>query len=314
MRNPLFLTKTDRKAVIALSIVAIISIGGLILFGSEDTPYTDNKTSPPPTPSRYPYQKSNNPQTPATIRENAPNMAHPPMHIFDPNTIDSASLVKMGISPRRVHTFIRYRNAGAVFRKPLDITRCYSLSDDDIDRLLPYIKIDPQYSRQTSYKRERYPIPTNTNHDQEASNTYSHQQYTENNKFTTLTKVNVNTADTTLLMRIPGIGQVISSMILTLRERLGGFISVNQLQSIKYMTPDLLEWFYVEDNPPVRTININTASFKTLVTHPYINKSQANAILTYVRLYGTIPDIATLSSTNIFTPEELKAISPYLEY
>ena len=132
------------------------------------------------------------------------------------------------------------------------------------------------------------------------------------NKFRSLTKVDVNTADTALLRRVPGVGKKISEAIVEYRERLGGFHSVEQLMEIKMVSPELLEWFEV--SAEVRKIPVNRASFQALNSHPYISYEQTKALLQYIRLYGKVKDEQALVETGIFTKEEVERLKPYLAF
>ena len=133
------------------------------------------------------------------------------------------------------------------------------------------------------------------------------------NKFHALTQGDVNTADTALLRRIPGIGEKISDAIVRYRQRLGGFHSVNQLLEIKIVSPELLEWFTVSP-AAVQKIHLNKASSQALNSHPYISYEQTEALLQYIRLYGEVKDEEMLLSTGIFTKEDLERLRPYITY
>ena len=136
----------------------------------------------------------------------------------------------------------------------------------------------------------------------------------KSNKFHTLTKVDVNTADTAMLRRIPGVGAKISEAIVEYRERLGGFHSVEQLREIKMVSPELLEWMEVSSSSNIQKINLNKSSFQALNSHPYISYDQTKALLQYIRLYGKVKDEQALLETGIFTQEEVERLKPYLDY
>lgn len=133
-------------------------------------------------------------------------------------------------------------------------------------------------------------------------------------KFQTLTLVDVNTADSTLLCRIPGIGAKTASRIIRLRERLGGFYDVSQLMGVYNFNPELLNWFKVGNTAAIRTLNINTATFREINAHPYISYEQTCALMNHRRMYGTINDTSALQSTGIFSSEELERLKPYLGF
>ena len=126
--------------------------------------------------------------------------------------------------------------------------------------------------------------------------------------------VDVNEADTTLLRRIPGVGEKISEAIVRYRQQLGGYYSVEQLLEISIVSPELLEWFTISSPTAVQKMNLNQASFQALNNHPYISYEQTKSLLQYIRLYGEVKDEATLLSIGIFTKEELERLRPYIAY
>lgn len=133
-------------------------------------------------------------------------------------------------------------------------------------------------------------------------------------KFQTLTLVDVNTADSTLLCRIPGIGAKTASRIIKLRERLGGFYDVNQLMGVYNFNPELLNWFRIGDTSAIRTLNINTATFREINAHPYISYEQTRTLLNHRQMYGPFGDMSALQSSGIFKPEELERLKPYIGF
>ncbi len=239
------------------------------------------------------------------------------MHRFDPNEVDSVELLSLGLRPKQIRTFLNYRRKGAVFRVPEDIMRVYSLTDADIDRMLPYVSIGQKYTKSSYNKRSKYPIPQRDGYKsdygrRDAGDAQSARQYVSN-KFTTHTFVDPNTADTALLRKIPGVGPVIAGMIIDRREKLGGYVSEAQLLEVERVTPDIVEWLKIE-RKEVKKINLSTATFKQINAHPYISYEQTQKIARYVRLYGKIKDASALAATGIFTDAELERVLPYLEF
>ena len=227
------------------------------------------------------------------------------LQTLDPNTVDSLTLVGLGIKAWKVKNFLHYRAAGKVFRSAEDMGKTYGWTEEDVERVAPYVQVVKGYQRvdrpryvQKETRMERKDVP----HDNEPK------------KFQSLTKVDANEADTALLRRIPGIGEKISEAIVRYRTRLGGFYAVEQLTEIKIVSPELLEWFTISPSPSVQQINLNQASFQQLNSHPYISYEQTKALLQYIRLYGKVENEETLISTGIFTTEELERLRPYITY
>lgn len=310
MKNPFYFTPGDRRALLILFALVIVCLSGIILFGSEEE--EPEEPSAPDTLALAASGQTAPPSATAPLSATLTPSDTVLPSVFDPNTVDSSTLAALGIAPRKIHTFINYRKAGAVFRRPIDISRCYSFSDADIDLLLPRISISPLYASHA--EREKYPLPSSSTTGTKSSPLRSSDTLRRSDKFSTFTKVDINTADTALLMQVPGVGETIAGMIIGLRNKFGGFTSLSQLSSIRYLTPETLRWFEVSATPSLRRININSASFKTLVTHPYIDREQANSILRYIRLYGPITSSETLLSTSIFTPAQIEQLLPYLDF
>lgn len=295
--------KQDRRVIIFLATIAVFCVGVLLLLNNRPT-----QTLPQPSPRGG----SGNYAPPLGGEGGGSGGAA--LHVFDPNTIDSASLVSFGLPAWKVKNFIHYRRAGKVFRTPDDLLDTYGWEPADLDYLMPYIRIGSQYQRST---RRNYPhadydaIPHRPAFsDVDSTN---HQHYPHVDKFRTLTLVDVNTADTTLLQRIPGIGSYYSRSIVRLREKLGGLHSLEQLFEIRDFPEGALEWLEIK-NPQLRKLNVNTADFKTLASHPYIGYDRTKLIQRRVRLYGPFQNEQELIDANIFTEEDLEPLRPYLTF
>ncbi len=300
-----YFSKSDRRAFILLAILAIGIVVVLCLLPQNEH-------------DKHPTQPvSDSTQHDATSHAASLNLQQPAEH-FDPNTVDSITLVKLGLTRYQVRAFLNYRASGFVFEQPLDITHLNSLSDDDIDRLLPLISIADKYRN----RRVKYPIgkrnSTSYSHNNSAAS-YTRKTHTDSirslypTKFINPTKVDPNTADTTLLMKIPGIGRNIARWIVDRRQRLGGFHHVEQLLEVDYVSDDMLEWFEISDTA-ITHININKAPFVQLSKFPYIGYDKARAISNRIRLYGPFADINALQASGIFDADEIDCLKPYIEY
>lgn len=300
-REYFYFRKSDQRVIVALAVVAIFCIGILVgkQLGHTDTTATADTDRQSATPVSSAQSET---------------LASPVYSAFDPNTVTKEQLVGMGISEKKAQTFINYRNAGKRFYSPDDLLDTYGWTADDIEPLLPYIRIarrhdtaappDNRYrpASRTPYRRDTF-----------ATDTTHVNRYTSN-KFRTLTLVDPNTADTTLLQRIPGIGSYYSRQIVRLRERLGGITRLEQLFEINHFPEEALEWFEIAQTPDIRKINLNRADFKQLAAHPYIGYEHTKALQNYIRLYGPIASADQLAATRIFTPEELEQLLPYIEF
>lgn len=293
-RDFLYYSNSDRRSIVIIALIAVVVVGVLIVGAPKSGGVAAVEAETDSTEQTQPVA----------------------LHEFDPNTVDSLSLIGFGLTPKQVQTFLRYRRAGAVFRTPESIAKVYGLTAEDVSRLQPYVRIAPEYAERSKpvyYERETVRQKSASNGSARGNGAEQKLNYPE--KFDRLTKVDPNTADTALLQRIPGVGTWISRNIVEQRKRLGGFHAVEQLLEVKYFSPELLEWFEVDTlTAKIEKISINTASFQRLNSHPYIAYEQARDLLRYIRLYGRIADIDALRRTGIFTEDELARLQPYLRF
>ncbi len=306
LRGYLYFSKSDRRSIVVLAMLAVVCVSTLLIMKSNGQ---DGNT----VEESMPVAQSDSTQQPKDIIL---------MTEFDPNTVDSATLAGFGLTSSQVRTFLRYRKAGAVFRTPESLARVYGLTDSDLERITPYARIGEKYKerrRQTYEEQTNQPKRTdrqpsaNASNKQDTATTHpAWRQYPE--KFKQLTVIDPNTADTTTLQRIPGIGRWISKGIVEQRNRLGGFHSVEQLMEVKHFPEEALEWFAIDrSSVSVKKININEASFRELNSHPYISYEQTKDLLNFIRLYGKFTDMQSLLRTGIFTEEEMNRLQPYIE-
>lgn len=291
-RDFFYFTKGDRRAIVALGCIAVFAIGVLMLV---------ERRRPSPQPSPY-MERVTSVKSEQDGLPSDGNVFFP--HHFDPNTVDSLTLIGFGLKDWKVRNFLHYRAAGKVFRSAEEMGKTYGWTEEDVERVREYVRVGKEYEKKDVKKWETK---------EKMEEREDRQTYTFN-KFRTLTKVNMNTADTALLRRVPGIGGKISEAIVAYRKKLGGFYSVEQLRELKIVSPELLEWFEVSSSPDIQRLNINKASFQALNSHPYISYEQTKALLQYIRLYGKVKDEQALLETGLFTKEEVERLKPYLAF
>ena len=92
----------------------------------------------------------------------------------------------------------------------------------------------------------------------------------------------LNTADTTELMTVPGIGPYFARKIVQYGQRLGGYVNVDQLDEIEDFPTEAKRFLVVEGATPQK-LNVNKLTLNELKRHPYINFYQAKDITDYRR-------------------------------
>ena len=123
----------------------------------------------------------------------------------------------------------------------------------------------------------------------------------------------LNTADTTALKTVPGIGSYFARKVVQYGQRLGGFVSVDQLDEIENFPLDAKDYLVIENAQPQK-LNVNQLSLNELKKHPYINFYQAKAITDYRRLHGPIKSLQDLRLSKDFPQEAIDRLLPYVAY
>ncbi|MCF2581137.1 ComEA family DNA-binding protein [Bacteroides caecigallinarum] len=180
----------------------------------------------------------------------------------------------------------------------------------EYERKYAYRKSDKK-ERTASTKEMKRSADTSTYAVKEEKRTV--YRFPKQEKFQQGIVVDVNTADTLVLKKIPGIGSVISRNIVNYRNRLGGFYDVSQLLEVKYVDTTLLLWFQVKSDV-YRKISINKADIDELRSHPYMDFYKARAVVDYRRKRGKITGMSQLSMLKEFSDEDMIRLSHYFSF
>lgn len=210
--------------------------------------------------------------------------------VIDPNTAGDEELSALGLKPGQIKNIRNYQRHGGRFRRPEDLLRMYTISDDEYARMKQYISI------QQERERSHAPLPR---------------------KMKPPVYLDLNHADSAALTTVRGLGPVLSQRIVKYRERLGGFYAVGQLREVFGI--DSVRFAEIRsslftDSVTLRFIDINRASFEDLRSHPYIRYNLANAIVKYRVQHGFFRNEDDLRHISILPEEILRKIAPYLKF
>lgn len=300
-----YVRRSDRRVIFFLLAVFIIVSLALLVFHGKETLYTasgnDDSAAVGWRDYRHGYYDYRRGKGNKYYAVRGRTVSRFP---FDPNTADSTELLALGLEPWQVRNIYKYRAKGGVFRKKEDFGRVYGLTNRQYRDLAPLIRIGSDYQPYTSRGYQNVPYG-------EAPDSVPGRRFPA--KLRQGERIDLNDADTVLLLKVPGIGSYFARQIVRTRKMLGGFYSVRQLLEIQDMPEEALPYFEV--NPAkVHRLNVNKLSLVELRRHPYINYYQAKAIVDYRRLYGEIHDMGQLKLMKYFTPDDFERLRHYIEY
>ena len=127
--------------------------------------------------------------------------------------------------------------------------------------------------------------------------------------------VELNSADTLDLQRIRGIGPGFARRIVGYRKKLGGYTDRSQLLEVYGMNPERyaqIRDFVAVNLDSVKKIDINNASFKTLIGHPYFPFDLTKEIIIYRKKAKCFGSKEELMKVKGVTDSVFLKVSPYI--
>lgn len=235
--------------------------------------------------------------------------------LLDLNIADRAVLDSLpGIGPKLADRIVRYRELIGGYRSVRDLVNIKGLTAENLLVIEEHVTVDTTsaafhrlkelkpgakahfftaYSPQQDRKKE-FASQDNRFEEKKQGETKDGPSATlsaADNQPAIPLRVNLNTADSTELVKVKGIGAKTASAIIRYRNRLGFFASVDQLLEIKLIMPENYERMapslYVDGAAleNLRT-SINSATMEDLGKHPYIGWQIAKIIVAFRESHG----------------------------
>ena len=212
---------------------------------------------------------------------------------FDPNSLDDAGWLQLGLKEKTVRTLRNYLSKGGRFRSPEDVRKIWGLPPALAEQLIPYVRIEVPPAARIS--RPDVQLPSLANKP---------------------SMLDINTADTSAWIALPGIGSKLAGRIVAFREKLGGFHRPEQVGETYGLADSVLQRILPRltvQPEKLRKLSINEATLEELKSHPYIRYATANAIVQYRQQHGRYKTVEDLKNIAIIDDELLRKIAPYLE-
>ncbi len=209
---------------------------------------------------------------------------------FNPNNLPLEDWIKLGLTEKQAAIIKKYEAKGGKFYKKEDLKKIYSISSKQYESLEPYINI-PQH------------------------NTYQKKTYEKAKVEFTL--VDINSVDSFSIQLIKGVGPAFASRIIKYRDRLGGFVSKEQLKevfgidSIKFreIVPQI-----VVDSSKISFIYINSVTADEFKKFPYLSSRQKNVLLAYRKHHGSYDNLSQLQKAALLSSETIEKIASYIKF
>ncbi len=297
------LTPSQRRALLVIEWVLLIGIVGYSVWRAKTPPHPLGKET------KKREWNGNAARQYTYAVEETPVETFP----FDPNTADSTTLLRLGLSPWQVRNIYRYRAKHGRYHKPEDFMRLPGMTNEQWERLKPYIRIakEFQYVEQTTLQTSHQPSIKKAEEHQETAVAVPHDTFPRLEKLKMGQTIDINTADTSQLKMIPGIASKRAARIVAYRRSLGGFVNVEQAMEAIELPDSVLKYMSVSP-VEIRKINVNKLSVQQLMKHPYLNFYQAKAIFEHRRNKGDLHSLDELSRLEGFRSTDLDRLRHYI--
>ena len=221
----------------------------------------------------------------------------PTIYPFNPNFITDFKGYKLGMSVAEIDRLLAFRKQNKFVNSAEEFQQVTKVSDSLLKAISPYFKFPDWVKNKKSY-----------------TNSFEKKDFTKSEK---KISIDINTASQEDLIKVYGIGEGLSKRILEQKEKLGAFVSMEQMNDIWGLSPEVIEnlnkSFHVSSTNSIKKININSASIKELSQFPFFKYNLAKEIVTY-RTMNVDIKIEDLTKIKGFPVEKLKIIALYLEF
>lgn len=214
---------------------------------------------------------------------------------FNPNNLPEKQWLEMGMPSRVVKTILKYEAKGGSFKKDEDLKKIYGLTPEIYQQLENYIVIPVLEPAEKKLKVQvAEPI----------------------DKIAEIIPLDINHSDSVQFLKVPGIGPFYAGQIVKYRSRLGGYLSLKQLNELYKMDSARLQgWLphLTHKDTLLVQINLNTADFKTVLKHPYIDYETTKKILNHRNKLGRYAALYQLKKDSILSDSLFQKLEPYLK-
>ncbi len=223
----------------------------------------------------------------------------PTYFYFDPNSISVNEWNMLGVKTYIAQSIGKYIEKGGRFYKPEDLYKVYLLPKAMAEKLIPYVAIKHANVEETKLAKSTY-IP------------YVQTKRKENISM----HIDINTADTSALKQLNGIGSAYASRIVNYRNKLGGFASIEQLAETYGINNELfnsIRPYLTISQVGIKKLNINLLTVEELAKHPYVSIKSARAMVNYRMQHGNkFTSLDQLNNILLLDEATILKIRPYI--
>ena len=216
---------------------------------------------------------------------------------FNPNYISDYKGYQLGMNVDEIDRLLAHREQKLYVNSSKEFQTITKISDSLLQKISPFFKFPDWVQKKNKNNQQRY-IPNSRINVSE------------------ITTEDINKATLKDFTAIEGVDEYISERIIKYRSKLQGFSFKEQLFEVwgldELMANKILSTFSIKNKPIIKKVNINTASFKEVLSNPYIDYELCIQIFDYKDEVAELQSISEIKNIEGFPIKKYNRIVLYL--
>lgn len=224
----------------------------------------------------------------------------PKIYPFNPNYITDYKGYQLGMKTIEIDRLHKYRKKRLFVNSAKEFQSVTKVSDSILQKIAPYFKF-PDWVNSSQNKNSK-------------KRTFDNSIV---KSISEISSTDINLASQNDFLTIQGVDENLSERIIKYRTKLQGFSISEQLYEVwglqESTGKQILETFSINTIPVINKININTATFKEVLSNPYIDYDLCLKIFNYKDEVAELQSIIELKNIEGFPLKKYERIVLYLQ-
>ena len=221
------------------------------------------------------------------------------LYPFNPNYISDYKGYQLGMKTKEIDRLLAHRKKRLFVNSAKEFQKITNISDSLLNTIAPYFKFPDWVQKKNQQNKKKIIFKS-----QPRSSRVE------------LSSTNINEATLNDLLFVDGVNEYLADRIIKYRSKLKGFSLPEQLFEVwgldKATGIKIFETFSIVNKPIIVKTNINTASFKEILSIPYIDYELCLKIFDYKDEVAELQSISEIKNIEGFPLENYTRIVLYL--